>query len=441
MTADLAGLLLLNLCFLAAGAGVTAVFGWWRGLAELGRSLGVAYLAGVATFGVTAQLLYVLGASLARWQVLVVCAVAALGTVVGRQKASDTSSRCLTPVWPAAVLALFLALIAIDLWWQPLWTYDAWTFWTPKAHALVKLNGLHAPWFAAADLPNKDYPLLLPAVESAGFRFTGYETGLLDLQSLIFLLAFLRAAYEAGAVGARPVVLWAVLALVVAAPSVVDQLASAEADIPEAALFGVAGLCGYLWLTEQRRGSLHLAGVLAAGAAATKVEGVAFTIALFVALAAASRRWPPLVAGAAALAAGVLPWRLWMRAHDVANQASVGRFGVHELASHLARAPEAAAYLLAKMLDPRAWLVLVPLVAFVVVQAARAGARRPVAFVVVTSVLAFAGLVLAYWTTPLPFHEHLATSARRVITAIVFFGAAVTPLLDPRRSPRYPAGP
>ena len=155
MTSDLIELLFLNLCFLAAGAGVTAVCGWWRGASELGRSLGVSYLAGVAAFGVTAQLLYVLGASLARWQVLAICAVAGSGVVVGRQKVSDTFARCLTPVWPAVALAAFLALIAVDLWWQPLWTYDAWTFWTPKAHALVTLDGLHAPWFSAADLPNK----------------------------------------------------------------------------------------------------------------------------------------------------------------------------------------------------------------------------------------------------------------------------------------------
>jgi hypothetical protein len=436
VTADLFGLLLLNGLFLAAGAGVLAACGWRPGV----RSLGLAYLVGVATYGVTAQLLYVLGASLARWQVIGICAVAALPAV--SRKVSDTSKKCLTPVWPAALFAAFIALIAVDLWWQPLWTYDAWTFWTPKAHALQALNGLHAPWFSQADLPNSDYPLLLPAVEAAGFRFTGYETALLDLQSLFFLVAFVRAVYEVGVVRARPIVLWAVLALLVAAPSVVDQLASAEADIPEAAFFATAGLCGYLWLTEQRRGALPVAAVLAAGAAATKVEGLAFTIALFLALAAVStRRLPPLVAGAAALAAGLLPWRVWIHVHHVANQAAVGRFGLHGLISHLPRAPEAAAYLLAKMLDPRAWIVLVPFVVVVLVHAYRAGATRPVIFAVVTAALAFLGLVLAYWTTPLPFHEHLATSARRVITAIVFFGAAVAPLLDPRRPPRYPAGP
>jgi 4-amino-4-deoxy-L-arabinose transferase-like glycosyltransferase len=365
VTADLLGLLLVNLCFLAGGVGVTALCGWWRGLPELARSLGASYLAGVATYGVLAQLLYVLGASLARWQVLAVCGVPATAAVLGLCGSSESKSRR-RRVLAAVPLAAFLALVAVDLWWQPLWTYDAWTFWTPKAHALVALNGLDPSWFSSTDLLNKDYPLLLPAVEAAGLRFTGYETALLDFQSLLFLVAFVRAVYETGVARARPIVLWAVLALLVAAPSVIDQLASAEADLPEAAFFGCAGLCAYLWLTERSRGSLPLAAVLAAGAAATKVEGVGFTIALFVSLAAVSirglRRDSALAlgAGAAALAAGVLPWRLWMHAHDVANQAALGRFGLHGLASHLLRAPEAAAYLLAKMLDPRAWLLLVP---------------------------------------------------------------------------------
>jgi hypothetical protein len=49
-----------------------------------------------------------------------------------------------------------------------------------------------------------------------------------------------------------------------------------------------------------------------------------------------------------------------------------------------------------------------------------------------TIVLSLAGLVLAYWTTPLDFDYHLATSARRVISGLVLFLAAATPLLASR---------
>jgi hypothetical protein len=83
----------------------------------------------------------------------------------------------------------------------------------------------------------------------------------------------------------------------------------------------------------------------------------------------------------------------------------------------------------ARALDPTAWLLIVPLAAVAFVLAWRAGRRSEPLLVAATVGLSFAGLVLAYWTTPLDFDYHLATSARRVISGVVLFLAAVTPLL------------
>ena len=442
MTTDLGGLLLLNLLFAAAGAGIAAACGWWRGPRGLVRSLGLSYLCGVAAFGVVAQLLYVCGASLARWQVLAVClvpAAAILPALAGTNRpAAPPRSRWLLLAVP---LGLFLALVAVDLWYQPLWRYDSWTIWTPKAHALWALGGLDARWFTGTDLISKDYPLLLPSVEAAGFRFTGYETGLLDLQSWLFLVGFLRAVYEIGARRARPELLWGVLAMVAVAPSVADQLAAAEADIPVAILFAAAGMCALDWLSERSPAALGLAAVLAAGAAATKVEGTIFTVALFASLACAAgwRAWRrgllALAAGASALAAGIVPWRIWMHTHQVVSQADPGRVGgLTGLVHHASRVPAAAGYVLWRLLDPTAWLVLLPLAAFFAILVARR-AHRVVVFLTGTTLLALAGLVLAYWSTPLGLHYQLSTSARRVVTGPVFFAAALTPLLVGRALP------
>lgn len=447
MTRDLAGLVLANACFLAAGIGVTGACGWWGGSRGLARSLGVSYLAGLAAFGVVAQLLYVLGASLALWQVLLVCAALAVGGGRGLR----TTERPGPPVHASALVlaagAAMLVLLAVDLWWQPLWAYDSWTFWTPKAHALHAMNGLDPSWFGAHDLLNRDYPLLLPAVEAATFRFSGYETTLLDLQSWFALVAFLVAAVEvSGRLGGRRLVLWAGALSIVFAPSVADQLASAEADIPLAALFACAGLCAAVWLDERRTGDLVLAAVLAAGAAATKIEGTAFTIALFLTLVlVAGRRnaWHPALAGVAALAAGILPWRLWLSTHHVPEQVTLHRLTSPSLlGSHVARVPHAAAYLAWKLVDPRAWLLLVPFLLGVLWASRRSWS--PIAtLAAVGALLALAGLVVAYWTTPLPFHYHLATSGRRVITGPLFFLAALAPVVarELRERPRYPADP
>jgi 4-amino-4-deoxy-L-arabinose transferase-like glycosyltransferase len=401
-------------------------------------SLGLSFLCGVATFGVIAQLLYVLGASVARWQVLLICAVPACGAIRGIGAGPSVPRRPRTRLDLLAIpVVVVLALLALDLWYQPLWAYDSWTFWTPKAHALYALNGLDPGWFTSAGLISKDYPLLLPSLEAAGFRFTGYETGLLDLQSWLLYAALLRAVYELGVSRARPAVLWAVLLMLALAPSALDQLAAAEADVPVAVFFAAAGLCVWTWLADRRPAGLVLAAVLAAGATATKVEGTMFVVALFVVAAAVAahssrrRACAALVAGGAALVVGILPWRIWISDHHVANQASFGRVtGASFLAQHVARVPISTGYLGAKLLDPRAWLLLLPLAVFVAVDAFRRGRRRDVSFVVAVACVAFAGLMLAYWSTPFALHYQLATSARRVVTAIVLFAAAMTPLLS-----------
>jgi hypothetical protein len=447
MIANAAQLLLANACLLAAGVGVTGLCGWWGGARGAMRSLGVSYLAGLASFGVIAQIGYVLGASLALWQVVVICAVLAAGASAAVRAPARPTLPLAIPLPAALAGVAMLLLLAVDLWYQPLWAFDAWTFWTPKAHALFEMNGLDARWFGAQDLRNVDYPLLLPAVESATFRFTGYETSLLDLQSWLALVAFCAATVEVvSRLGGRRSVLYGALLTVVFAPSVADQLAGAEADLPLAALFACAGLCAAAWLEDGRLGTLALAAVLSAGVAATKIEGTAFTVALFAALAVVAgrrRALLPSLAGIAALAVGILPWRIWLSEHHVREQVTVHRLTSPSLlGGHVLRVPHAIAYLAWRLVDPRAWLLLLPLVLGVLWTARRSW--TPLAsFAVVGALLALAGLVVAYWTTPLPFHYHLATSGRRVITGPLFFLAALAPLAvrDVRERRRYPADP
>ncbi len=450
MTADLLALLATNAAFAAAGLGVTRAAGWWGDARSLLPTVPLAYLVGVAAYGVAAQLLLVLGASLVAWQVLLVCALLAAAGLVRRD-----APRRLPPVrtWLAVPALALLALFAVDLWFQPLWSYDAWVFWVPKGHALVQLGGLDASWFTGADLMNPDYPLLLPAVEAAGFRIGGYEGGLLDVQSWLFVVALVGAVAQLAAGRVRTLVAWTVLTMLVFAPATIDQLAESEADIPLAALFAAAGLCGWLWLTERDTASLVLAAILGGGVAATKLEGAAFVGGLFLTLivlgALRSRRdaLPPLAAGAAAFALGVVPWRLWLRAHEVENQASVGRVSdVGDLASNIGRVPRSVGDLLVELLDPRRWLLLVPLAAVAVVLAARRGRRSEAAYVGAVVALGLAGLALAYWTTPFDLQTHLDRSARRVVTGLVLFAAALTPFLladrrDAHGDDDYPLAP
>jgi hypothetical protein len=446
MIRDAFGLLLLNALWLAAGLGVTSAAGWWRGRGALG-SLGVSYLVGVAAYGVVAQLLLILGLSLGTGEVVAVCAVLAAGVGVRR---GGPAGRLRRPGPAGWVIVVALAVLAVDLWFQPLWAYDAWTFWTPKAHALAALGGLDAGWFTQPALANRDYPLLFPAIEAAGFRFTGYETGLLDLQSLAFVAGLLLAFAEIVVPRAPR---WAAVipVLIVVSPSLADQLASAEADLPLAAFFACAAATGYLWWREGDPAALVLFGVLAAGVAATKAEGTPFVVALTIVLAiAAARRYRAaaavVAAGAAALAAGILPWRLWVGHHHVPEQASFGRVtDTTLLHAQASRVPLAVRYLAERLVDPRAWLVLVPLLAALTALAWWRGRRGEGALVAALVLLCLLSLVLAYWTSQFEIHYHLATSARRVITAPILAWAFLVPLLfapnDAFTPQRYPQEP
>ena len=142
------------------------------------------------------------------------------------------------------------------------------------------------------------------------------------------------------------------------------------------------------------------------------------------------------LAGLAAVVLGVLPWRVWMAIHDVPNQASLGRVADPSfLLDHARRVPEVAAYLAFKALDPRAWLLVLPIALLALAFATPRLNRVEARFAIGVVVAAFLGLVYAYWSTPLDLHYQLTTSARRTVTGVVFLCAALAPLLAGRAAP------
>lgn len=439
MLADVAFLGVANALFLVAGVGVTAAAGWWRAYPRTLASLGLAYLVGVSAYGVVAQALYVLGAPMTRLQIVALCAVLGIGgyalDALRRSHRSGPAAPIRLPAPVAIAVAVIFAALAIDLWFQPLWAYDAWTFWTPKARALVELDGLDAAWFTSADVIWKDYPLLLPAVEAAGFRFTGFRTELLDLQSWLLYLALVVALLDIVLRRAGGVVAWAAVLTLAAAPTVSFQLAGAVADVPLACQFALAGVLLVVWRRDRVPAALGLAAVLLAGSAATKVEGLPFALAAIAGLVAAElldRRSPLRPAGVllAVLAAAVAPWQIWLAVRDVEVQGSISRLvDLGLLADRAGSVPEIVAFLGGRALDPTQWLLALPLAVTAAVVGARVGDVGDVVLCAVAVCLGAAALVLAYWTTPFDLDYHLATSGRRTITPLLVLALAAAPLL------------
>src|SRR5262249_30278236 len=148
---------------------------------------GGAYVVGGASGGGLATLMLLAGASLAVWGGIVGCGLLpASGGICSRRFVP--SLRAWAPWWALALLLGFLVVLGVDSFFQPLWAYDAWAQWTPKAKSIVLFGGLDKRYFELS-APNSDYPLLVPAVEAVDFRFMGdFGTQVLHLQ-FFFLVA------------------------------------------------------------------------------------------------------------------------------------------------------------------------------------------------------------------------------------------------------------
>lgn len=436
MTADLAALAVANLAVLLAGHGTLRLVGFRPPLRDLVWSLGVAYVAGAAALGLLGSLALVAGLSLTWWQILALCLAVAAAGLVRPAGVTPQRPRATAPTRLAAgATLLVLAVLAVDLVVQPIWTDDAWSIWAAKATSVVAFDGLDATYLASASVFNADYPLLVPVVELVALRFGGLETELLPLQAGLVFLAFPFALVAVLADRVPALLAWLVAFAVALAPTLQIQTASTVADVPLAVFFALAGVAAWRWLEEGERRWLWLAAFLAAAAVATKVEGAAFAVVLLLAVAVAARARGRSLAelGVAALgvAATALPWELWSRAHDLQNAISqAGGPVVPGAGTAVERGASGAVSMLRELADPSSWLALVLLAAAAVaVGLLRRPSRSLALFTLAVTAGALASLLVVYVVTPLDFDYHLARSVRRVVTAPALFAAALAPLL------------
>ena len=440
MIADAAQLLAANALLLLAGVGVLRLAGW-RGSERSPAGLGLAYLAGVAAVGVLAQLLLLAGRPLVRTEIVALCGALFVAGLVTRLPAKH-EKRPRTDVFTlvgAALVAVFFVVLAVNLWSQPLFGWDAWQHWTPKARSFVLLDGLQADLFAVAPW-NPDYPVLLPALEAIDFRFMGFNTRILHLQFGLLLAGFVLSFVRLARPAVPTALLWPSLVAIVWAPALAIQTASAYADVPLAIFFALAGMFAWRWLADGDRRDLVLLALFSAAALATKMEGLVYIGALFfVATILAGRQsrgkaGAILLAGGAALV-GIVPWRIWTLQHGIEGVYSSGTFLGNAtdpgfLAEHVGRIPLVLGTLVFELLDPRSWLLLVPMALVATGLALRHSPRRDGAVLLLGTVaVALAGLLAIYVLSPFDVSWHLDRSAWRVVTGLVLFSAVLMPLL------------
>ncbi|MES1255343.1 MAG: hypothetical protein ABUS56_07045, partial [Acidobacteriota bacterium] len=287
---------------------------------------------------------------------------------------------------------------------QPVFAYDAWNFWLPKAKTIVFFGGIDSHLFPS--LPAPSYPLLVPAVDAIAFRLAHSTDPSVSAQLDWFVLVGLVGALASllAPLTRRPV-LWLFLVLFVVMPEVSFRWFQLLGDWTMDGFFVISALLLVRWLQTRERWLLTVLPLPFAAMLATKREGQFLAACLVIAIVlAAYREWrvvAPRVLGAAVLAFVVsqLPWRIWWSSRHLASDLHEGGIG-HSGSFH--RAIEAARAVVGLLFSYDMWLLAVPLAlaGCVAVMLARDVSRRPAVVLVTTLALSFVGFTWAIWSDP-----------------------------------------
>ena len=433
----IAALLGANALMLVVGLGLLPLLGVARSWRELVARSGLSYLCGIVVTGVLAANLALVRASFG-WIELALLAAVSAAAGAWRLRGTERPS-WERPGWLA--LAGTTALVAVLVEYgrafavAPLNLYDAWAIWALKGHALYAFGWADPAVFAGSEyrFANLDYPLLLPALEALDFHAMGaFDTRVLHLQFLLFLVAALMALAALLRDRVPSLLLWSSLAAVALAPAVFDQLLTAYADVPLALIFAIGLAAAGRWLLTNERWSLAVATLCFTGALLTKNEGSLFVLAAFLGLlVVAHRRWRALAVAAGAAALALLPWKVYIRIHDLhdINYSLADSFDVDHLSGRLGVGPIAFRTLGAEMVDPLQWGLLAPLFAALVLVGLATGLRVLPLYAVVWAVVSWLGLSWIYVISKHEYSAYLGSTKERVVASIVLGSAALTPLL------------
>ncbi|MCU1348255.1 MAG: hypothetical protein JWO56_1285 [Acidobacteria bacterium] len=436
---SLAGLLAANVLLLTLGAGGLMLCGTWDRLAPWSR-IAPSLLAGFAIATIVFPPLIYLGLSPTPL-VGGACTAFVLGLGMLRRRTTggggvDLSGQGAVPFVVALIVSAPLLVRASV---EPLTKFDAYADWTLKARILYGHGGLVAGAFDRRSLSalygasHREYPIGLPSVEALDFHFMGAaDSQLIHLQTVLLAAAFAGTVWSLLRPRVPPAILSATLLLFLVAPSLHTELLAAYADAPVACLWAGAGLAFGLWLLGDGHDRLLLGSVLAAGALATKQEGIVLdaSLVLVVSLVLVARRSTADACrfgiAIGCVVATAIPWQVWVRAHRL-HDADISP-SPRRMVERANTVPAIVHRLGAELVGLR-WpgiVVLAVLSALILI------VRRRDAFAagfVLLLGLSMSGLVVVYWNARIPIEGLLTQSAERVVTGPVLLCVAALPLL------------
>jgi len=227
----------------------------------------------------------------------------------GPRRVAARAARTRRPL-EAAAFALLLSVIgvrlagfALEVVWRPLYPWDAWMNWAPKARVWLEHRRL-VPFVSLADwvaqpghalysLQNHHYPPVVPLIQLwIGLALGRWDESLINLPWVLCGLALALAFYgQLRHLGGSALFAICGTYLLVSLPALGTHIALAGyADLWVATLYGLAAMAFYRWVREGDRGQGITALLLTAALPLVKVPGLGWALTMVPALLVARRR-------------------------------------------------------------------------------------------------------------------------------------------------------
>jgi hypothetical protein len=441
VAAELAGLAIVNVGYLAVGLAVLALPGW------LTRDPSTWYRAGVAfPVGVVAIVLPTSYLALAEVPVSLtatVLGIALVAAAVWRTKIWRGGVRWRGPgngSFVARLLGLVTAVLLVyalrTFATRPLLEWDSWVVWMSKARLLYDDPSAAPAALRSGSYGQAPYPLGLPTLEALGFSAMGRFDGMvIGVQFLLLAMGFPLALWALLRNHARAWMIALTSLVVVCAPQILFQLLTRYADVPLGLFVGLGLAAGAAWAVSRRSEPWLLAcfALFLGMAGVLKSEGFLFALAGCVALAASARSRARLLGAAAGIGgvlAFILPWRIYCFAYGLSTpDYSLGNMvRPSYLSAHADRVWPTVSELVTQLTDTRSWGLLVWVILLALLSGILAARWRLLSFAGTWLVLAAGGLLMTYWISVLPTESHLTNTSNRTIVSLLVGGAAMVPL-------------
>lgn len=376
-------------------------------------------------------ILSMLGIAPTRGVILVIAAIALAG--IGFMKSTGRLPQIDRPIVPkaksfeAVILPVGLILIAFQLGIvasasiKPVVDIDAWNIWGLKAKVLHSQPLSPRPaYFTDLSLSytHLDYPLLVPMLWAGAY---GMMNGVDDSAGkawqtvpMVGIILLLYSALRESLDRTRAMLL---TALAVGSPAIARWGGQGLADTTLAVFMLGAGVSVARWMQNRRTSDIIAAGLFAAMAAWTKLEGSIVLGSTFLVVVTATlidrSRARSAIAFALATILVMLPWWLWSRGLPHTHENYLARLTPENISAGMQRIPELVS-LLWIQLRGWGWLAALVVLLAAIAMGFRAFKERDVVAIWIILMIQLLSYFIAYLITPWDLKELIPITTMRL---------------------------